>query len=152
MFLKELVKSEDTNLINNFLIEASRQPDNKDLKKINFLIKDASKSVLEKIKLNLIYFLGEFGKVQKLDTIYLQFLVTSYYNSDRWIRNEILETFNKLSKENELSDEIKLKTELRKNREKLLQTLTEEVADPESGEMIYPAPKTETETIRVTLK
>ncbi len=106
MFLKELVKSEDTNLINNFLIEASRQPDNKNLKKINFLIKDASKSVLEKIKLNLIYFLGEFGKMQKLDAIYLQFLVKSYFNSDRWIRNEILEAFNKLSKENELSDEI----------------------------------------------
>ena len=106
MFFRELVKSEDVNFINNYLVEASRHPEKKDLKKINFLIKDASKSVLEKIKLNLIYFLGEFGKVQKLDAIYIQFLVSSYFNSDRWIRNEILETFNKLSKENELTDEI----------------------------------------------
>ncbi len=106
MFFKELVKSEDTNLINNFLIEVSRHPEKKDLTKINFLIKDVSKSILEKIKLNLIYFLGEFGKVEKLDKIYLQFLVNSFFNSDRWIRNEILETFNKLSKENELTEEI----------------------------------------------
>lgn len=106
MFFRELVKSEDVSLINNYLVEASRHPEKEDLKKINFLIKDASTSVLEKIKLNLIYFLGEFGKIQQLDAIYIQFLVSSYFNSDRWIRNEILETFNKLSKENELTDEI----------------------------------------------
>jgi len=106
MFFRELIKSEDVSLINSYLIEASRHPEKEDLKKINFLIKDASTSVLEKIKLNLIYFLGEFGKIQQLDAIYIQFLVSSYYNSDRWIRNEILETFNKLSKENELTDEI----------------------------------------------
>ncbi|MFW9947414.1 MAG: hypothetical protein ACFFDX_11385 [Candidatus Odinarchaeota archaeon] len=105
-FFKELIKNEDFKLINDILIEVSKRPNKNDLNKINFLITDASISVLEKIKLNLIYFLGEFGKVEKLDVKYLQFLVNSYFNSDRWIRNEIIETFNKLSKANELTDEI----------------------------------------------
>ncbi|MGB5912182.1 MAG: hypothetical protein WBH31_13395 [Promethearchaeia archaeon] len=103
---KELVKSEDINIINNYLIEASRQPDKNFLKHISFLIENANTYVLEKIKLNLIFLLGEIGKNEKLNNKYLRFLVNSYFNSDRWIRNEIVETFNKLSIENELTDEI----------------------------------------------
>jgi hypothetical protein len=105
-YFKELVKCEDIDLINNYLIEASRQPDKKFLSSINFLIENANKSVLKRIKLNLVFLLGEIGKNEKLNNKYLRFLVNSYFNSDRWIRNEILETFNKLSIENELTDEI----------------------------------------------
>jgi len=103
---KELVINEKTNLINDFLIIASKQPNKSLLNYFDFLIVRANKLVLEKVKLNLIFLLGEIGKNEKLDAKYLQFLINSYFNSDRWIRNEIVETFNKLSKENELTDEI----------------------------------------------
>jgi len=56
------------------------------------------------------------------------------------------------SKWKELENTIKLATEKRKNREKLLQTLEKEVADPDSGEIIKPATKSVSKTIRVTLK
>ena len=103
---KELVINEKTNLINDFLIEASKQPNKSLLNYFDFLIERANKLVLEKVKLNLIFLLGEIGKNKRLNNKYLQFLVNSYFNSDRWIRNEIIEAFNKLIKENELTDEI----------------------------------------------
>ena len=52
----------------------------------------------------------------------------------------------------ELDNEIKLKTEHRKMREKLLRDLDKEVADPETGEMVTPATKESSKTIRITLK
>ena len=52
----------------------------------------------------------------------------------------------------DLNLEIKLKTEQRKYREKMLQTLENEVADPDSGELIKPAEKTTAKSIRITLK
>lgn len=56
------------------------------------------------------------------------------------------------TKWNELSNEIKLLSDKKKSREKLLQTLEKEVADPDSGELIKPAEKTTSKTVRVTLK
>ena len=51
-----------------------------------------------------------------------------------------------------LVSDIGLLNEKRKNREKLLQTLEKEVADPDSGELIKPATKTTSKQLRVTLK
>jgi len=51
-----------------------------------------------------------------------------------------------------LVSDISLLNEKRKNREKLLQTLEKEVADPDSGELIKPATKTTSKQLRVTLK
>lgn len=56
------------------------------------------------------------------------------------------------SRWNSLNHDIKLLSEHKKNREKLLQTLDKEVADPDSGEIIKPASKSISKTIRVTLK
>ncbi|MFX1434898.1 MAG: hypothetical protein ACFFB1_14080 [Promethearchaeota archaeon] len=103
---KELVKNEKTNLINDFLIEASKQPNKSLLRYFDFLIERANNLVLGKVKLNLIFLLGEIGKNESLNIKYLQFLVDSYFNSDRWIRNEIIEAFKKLYKQNKLTDEI----------------------------------------------
>ncbi len=53
---------------------------------------------------------------------------------------------------NDFKNQIELLNEHRKNREKMLQILEKEVADPDSGEMIYPAKKTISQYPRVTLK
>jgi len=53
---------------------------------------------------------------------------------------------------NDLKNKIELLNEHRKNREKMLQILEKEVADPETGEMIFPAKKTTIQYPRVTLK
>ena len=52
----------------------------------------------------------------------------------------------------DLDKQIKKLSELRKSREQLLQKLEKEVADPDTGEMITPATKTVSQTIRVTIK
>jgi len=51
-----------------------------------------------------------------------------------------------------LSHDINHLSEHKKAREKMLQTLEKEVADPDSGELIKPAEKTTVKTIRITLK
>lgn len=53
---------------------------------------------------------------------------------------------------NRLVNEIELKTLHRKGREKLLQDLTAPVADPETGELINPATKTNDKQLRINLK
>ena len=51
-----------------------------------------------------------------------------------------------------LVSDIGLLNEKRKNREKLLQTLEKEVADPDSGELIKPATKITSKQLKVSLK
>ena len=51
-----------------------------------------------------------------------------------------------------LDVQIKELTETRENREKLLQRLEKKVTDPDTGEMITPAEKMVSKTVRVTLK
>jgi len=52
----------------------------------------------------------------------------------------------------ELDNTIKLNTEYKKHRERILQTLDSPVADPETGEIISPAPKTIDKQLRINLK
>ena len=52
----------------------------------------------------------------------------------------------------DLVNQIELLNEHRKNREKMLQILEKEVADPDSGEIVFPAKKTTIQYPRVTLK
>ncbi len=53
---------------------------------------------------------------------------------------------------NKLVNDIELKTTHRKNRERLLQDLDSPVADPETGELITPATKTQDKQLRINLK
>ena len=92
--------------INNFLIKLSKNPIEEYLIFLDFFIKNLETQIFDKIKLNLIFLLGEIGKSTPLQQDYLEFISDSYYVSDRWIRNEIIQTINKISTQSELSEKI----------------------------------------------
>jgi hypothetical protein len=60
----------------------------------------------EKIKINLVYVLGEIGNLTKLEENYLQKLIDIYCTSDRWVRKEVIQAINKISKESNLNENI----------------------------------------------
>jgi predicted Rossmann-fold nucleotide-binding protein len=63
-------------------------------------------TILNKIKLNLIFLIGAIGSVTVLNRKYLNFLVESYFNSDRWVRNEIIQSFLVILQNHEYNNEI----------------------------------------------
>ncbi|MFW9783960.1 MAG: hypothetical protein ACFFFB_16865 [Candidatus Heimdallarchaeota archaeon] len=105
-FFLESIKNEDFDSINNLLIEASRRAKREDLIYFDYLIENAKGSLLEKVKLNLIYLIGEIGENNILESKYLEYLIKSYFDSDRWIRNEIIQSLGKIVDKNEVSSEI----------------------------------------------
>lgn len=56
------------------------------------------------------------------------------------------------AKWSEMKQEVKLLNDLIKSRETLLKSLTQQMADPDTGEIIKPATKKETSTPKVTVK
>ena len=60
--------------------------------------------------------------------------------------------YSKDTRWKDIMNQIELLNEHRKNREKMLQILEKEVADPDTGEMVFPAKKTTIQYPRVTLK
>jgi len=101
----ELIKKKPEE-INNFLIKLIKNPIEEYLIFLDFFIKNLETQIFDKIKLNLIFLLGEIGKSTPLQQDYLEFISDSYYVSDRWIRNEIIQTINKISTQSELSEKI----------------------------------------------
>jgi len=93
--LELYVKTENYNAINEFLIEASKTPHLKNLIDIDYLIASSQDSLLHHFAINLIFLLGEIGKNHFLSQEYIKFLIETYFKSDRWIRNEIILTFSK---------------------------------------------------------
>ena len=93
--LELYVKTENYNAINEFLIEASKTPHLKNLIDIDYLITSSQDSLLHHFAINLIFLLGEIGKNHFLSHEYIKFLIETYFKSDRWIRNEIILTFSK---------------------------------------------------------
>lgn len=96
----------DPEEINDFLIKLSENPSIEELKCIKHFIDNLDAPFFEKIKLNLIFLLGEIGKSTPLEELYLNFLVETYYTSDRWIRNEIIQSIGKISEKIEITDEV----------------------------------------------
>lgn len=96
----------NTDALNDVLIEVSKKPDKKDLIFFDNLIENIQNSLLEKVKINLIYLLGEIGKNNFLEKKYINYLIKSYFNSDRWERNEIIQSLAKIININEVSSEI----------------------------------------------
>lgn len=92
--------------INNILIELIKKPNIKLLAIIDYLLDSLPITILEKVKLNLIFLLGEIGNISVLNQKYLNFLIESYYNSDRWVRNEIIQAFLQILQYNEYNNEI----------------------------------------------
>ena len=95
---KEAKESNDPEIINSFLIELGKDPNKGDLRYLDFFINNLEKQLYEKIKLNLIYVIGEIGHITPLTENYSQILYETYYISDRWVRNEIIQAIDKISK------------------------------------------------------
>lgn len=100
---KELKDPEE---INDFLIKLSENPNTEDLKRVDYFIDNLDPPIFEKIKLNLIFLLGEIGESTPIEDKYLNFLLETYYTSDRWIRNEIIQAIGKISKKIEITESI----------------------------------------------
>ncbi|TFG25869.1 MAG: hypothetical protein EU532_11195 [Promethearchaeota archaeon] len=89
-------ESGDSEKINDFLIDLGRDPKKEYLKILDFFIEKRDPDIFNKIKLNLIFILGELGGLIEIDKKYIEFLIEEYFISDRWIRNEIVCAFNKI--------------------------------------------------------
>ena len=97
---KEIIKKFQKNnfnlsLINDTIIEFSKEPKDFHFEIVDFLLNKLDKEDLPKININLIYLLGELGKIKKLEQKYYQYLYKTYFSSDRWIRSEILKVLEK---------------------------------------------------------
>lgn len=92
--------------INDILIELSKNPNENTLVIIDYFLDSLNVIILNKIKLNLIFLLGAIGRVTVLNRKYLNFLVESYFNSDRWVRNEIIQSFLVILQNHEYNNEI----------------------------------------------
>ena len=104
--LELYLKSGNYEAINEFLIEASKVPHLKTLIDIDYLITNSHDSLLNHFAMNLIYLLGEISKNHFLSENYIEFLIKTYFKSDRWIRSEILLTFSKSIRIDDLSKKI----------------------------------------------
>lgn len=103
---EEIKRAKNPEIINDFLIKLGKDPNEDYLKYIEYFMNNLDAQIFDKVKLNLIFLVGAIGKLTKLDERYLTFLIETYYKSDRWIRNEIIQAIGKLSTNSELSDEV----------------------------------------------
>jgi len=104
--LLEIQSNTNPQEINDILIQLSKNPNEKALAIVDYFIDSLNATILNKIKLNLIFLLGAIGNVTVLNKKYLDFLVESYYNSDRWVRNEIIQSFLIILQNHEYNTEI----------------------------------------------
>jgi len=100
----EIKESKNPKTINDFIIKLSENLNINYIKYLSYFIKNLDTEIFEKIKLNLIYVLGEIGKLTPLPGEYLLLLEEVYYKSDRWVRNEIIQAIFKISKNSELNE------------------------------------------------
>ncbi|MFW9972167.1 MAG: hypothetical protein ACFFDF_18415 [Candidatus Odinarchaeota archaeon] len=98
--------SKNPEKINDFLIELSKNPHKEHVKYLDYFIKHLEPHIFDKIKLNLIYLIGEIGDLIALEDKYLKLLIDTYYNSDRWVRNEIMQAMKKITLNTEVNEEI----------------------------------------------
>jgi hypothetical protein len=104
--LEDYIELKDYSSINDFLIESSKSPNVKDLKYIDILLNVPDLELRKNYILNLVFYLGELGKSTILDEKYVIFMKTIYFQSDRWVRNEILTAFLKFIRKMKLSEDI----------------------------------------------
>ncbi|MFX1377261.1 MAG: hypothetical protein ACFFA0_15770 [Promethearchaeota archaeon] len=102
----EIKKLKNPDLINDFIIKLSEEPKKEYLIYLKDLIKNLDIQILNKVCLNLIFVLGEIGKSNSIDEYHMNFLYETYHRSDRWIRNEIIQTIEKISNKSKLNEKI----------------------------------------------
>ena len=102
---KKIKNSKNPETINDFIISLTKSPLEDHLKFINYFIENLPENLLNKIKINLVYLIGLLSQKVNLEDNYLKFLKKQYYNSDRWIRNEIVKALCEIVKNQKLSDQ-----------------------------------------------
>ena len=102
----KLKNSENSEAINDFLIELGTDPREEFLSYVKYFINNCTQSCLDNININLIYVLGQIGKYMKIDDEFIDYLYQEYFKSDRWIRNEILKSLNSIAINRQLPNKI----------------------------------------------
>ena len=113
---EKIKSSEDSEAINDFLIELGNEPREEYLSYLEYFMKNGKPPLIDNIKINLIYVLGQIGNYNEVSHSYIDYLHQEYFKCDRWIRNEILQAL----------DLIALRTKL---PEKILQIVEHAIAD-----------------------
>ncbi len=103
---EEIKKTRNPEEINSFLIKLSKNPLEEHLNFVDFFINNLESQILYAVKLNLIFLLGEIGKTTLLKREFINFILNMYSTSDRWVRNEIIQTIEKISNHSQLSENI----------------------------------------------
>jgi hypothetical protein len=103
---EEIKKTKDPEKINDFLINLSKDPFEEYLQYIEYFKNNLDAQIFEKVKLNLIFLLGEIGKLTALEKKFMNLLKDEYYSSDRWIRNEIIQAIGKISFHSDLTEDV----------------------------------------------
>lgn len=102
----DIKKSKNPEVINDFLIKLSKSPSIEYFTIIDYFIDNLDIEILAKIKLNLVFLIGEIANLSKIGNKYLDFLSKTYYSSDRWVRDEIIQAIKKISKITIVKEEI----------------------------------------------
>jgi hypothetical protein len=102
---EEIKNSDDPNEINEYIIELAEGPKEGYLPILDYLIEDISETLLDNIRVNLVYLIGELALTTTIPRKYLDFLKTQYVRSDRWERNEIIKAFKNIVKHQEIKRE-----------------------------------------------
>jgi len=95
---QKIQRSKDAQEINDFLIDLSKNLSKDSVIIIEFIIDNFDLPLIEKIKLNLIYLIGEIGKNYSIEEKFYNYLLENFFTSDRWVREEILLSLIKISK------------------------------------------------------
>ncbi|TFG25327.1 MAG: hypothetical protein EU529_01235 [Promethearchaeota archaeon] len=103
---KNVKDSDNPDEINDFLIKLGKNPQHNHITFLKYFIEITDPEIHEQIKINLVYDLGEIGKLEIIDVKFIDYLMKEYYNSDRWIRNEIIVAFRKISMNTDLSEQV----------------------------------------------
>ncbi len=99
---KKALKSGNIDKINDVLIEMGKNPKKEYLSIVDDLITNCKSPIIEKIKINLVYLISQISTLGALDKKYLDYVVEKYYDSDIWIRTEIVGALEKLLKSSKI--------------------------------------------------
>lgn len=105
-YFEEIKKTRNPEDINRFLLKLIKNPIEEHLDFLDFFIKNLEHPILDAINLNLFFLLGEIGKTTALKRDFINFILNMYSTSDRWVRNEIIQTIEKISNHSQLSEKI----------------------------------------------
>lgn len=103
---EKIKNSEDSEAINDLLIELGNNPKEEYLSYVEYFMKNCKPSIINDIKINLIYVLGQIGRYKKVTDTNIEYLYEEYFKSDRWVRNEILNALDLIAINKKLPEKI----------------------------------------------